>query len=293
MTSAETPPPLPHNPQEPSSEPTGMNAPTAPAGGAPAEPEVPEDLRIPWGWADLFFLLVFILVGGLAMGLVVQVAAMVWLRLSPGQISQPENIRATVLIISQALLSGGIMLFLYTVVRLRSGGPFWRTLGWRALPSRPAPPGMVTFSFLAGGAFFALSIQAASALIGKKTKLPIEELFRDRQSILLLMTLGILVAPLVEESIFRGYIYPVVARKFGVKASVLATGTLFGLFHAAQLWGGWGQIALLVVVGVVLTYVRARTGTVLASYLFHLGYNSILFLLFYVGTRGLRNLPSS
>ncbi|HJY86305.1 MAG TPA: type II CAAX endopeptidase family protein [Candidatus Acidoferrales bacterium] len=291
MTSPETPLP-PHNPQEASSEPAGIDASTAATGGTPRKPEVPQDLRILWGWADLFFLLLFILVGGLAMGLAVQVAAMVWLRLSPGQISQSENIRATILIISQALLSGAIMLFLYTVVRLRSNGPFWRTLGWRPLPSRSASPRKVTFSFLAGGALFALSIQAASALIGKKAKLPIEELFRDRQSILLLMALGVLVAPVVEESIFRGYIYPVVARRFGVTASVLATGTLFGLFHAAQLWGGWGQIALLIVVGVVLTYVRARTGTVLASYLFHLGYNGILFLLFYVGTQGLRNLPS-
>jgi membrane protease YdiL (CAAX protease family) len=107
------------------------------------------------------------------------------------------------------------------------------------------------------------------------------------------MALGILVAPLVEETIFRGYIYPVVARKFGVTIGVLATGALFGILHAAQLWGGWGQIALLVVVGIVLTYVRARTGTVLASYLFHLGYNTILFVGFYFATGGLRHLPGS
>jgi membrane protease YdiL (CAAX protease family) len=46
-------------------------------------------------------------------------------------------------------------------------------------------------------------------------------------------------------------------------------------------------------VGVVLTYVRARTGTVLASYFFHLGYNSILFLGLYFVTGGLRHFPSS
>jgi membrane protease YdiL (CAAX protease family) len=41
------------------------------------------------------------------------------------------------------------------------------------------------------------------------------------------------------------------------------------------LWGGWGQIALLILVGVVLTWVRARTGTVAASYFVHLGYNGL------------------
>ena len=48
---------------------------------------------------------------------------------------------------------------------------------------------------------------------------------------------------------------------------------LFGLLHAPQLWGGWVQIVSLVLVGIILTYVRAVTRTVLASYLLHLSYN--------------------
>jgi membrane protease YdiL (CAAX protease family) len=85
----------------------------------------------------------------------------------------------------------------------------------------------------------------------------------------------VLVAPLVEETVFRGFLYPVIARRLGIAAGVAITGTLFGLMHAAQLWGGWGQIALLILVGVVLTWVRARTGTVAASYFVHLGYNGL------------------
>jgi len=90
---------------------------------------------------------------------------------------------------------------------------------------------------------------------------------------------------------FRGFLYPVLARKFGKPAGVLVVGTLFGLLHAAQLWGGWGQIFLLVLVGVFFTYVRARTGSTLASYLLHLGYNGFLLLGFYLATSGLKNLP--
>ena len=51
--------------------------------------------------------------------------------------------------------------------------------------------------------------------------------------------MGVLLAPVLEETIFRGYIYPVVARSFGINAGILVTGTLFGLLHASQLWGGW------------------------------------------------------
>jgi membrane protease YdiL (CAAX protease family) len=104
--------------------------------------------------------------------------------------------------------------------------------------------------------------------------------------------MAVLVAPVIEETIFRGYIYPVVARSFGVGAGILATGTLFGLLHAPQLWGGWMQIALLVIVGIVFTYVRAVTKTVLASYLFHVSYNSFVSLAFLIGTHGLRVLNS-
>ena len=66
---------------------------------------------------------------------------------------------------------------------------------------------------------------------------------------------------------------------------------LFRSLHAAQLWGGWGQIALLVVVGIIFTYVRAVTRTVFASYLLHVSYNSFLFIAYAISTHGFRHLP--
>ena len=96
------------------------------------------------------------------------------------------------------------------------------------------------------------------------------------------------VAPLVEETIFRGYIYPGLARSWGIPASVIVTGTLFGLMHAPQLWGGWLQIALLILVGIAFTYARAATRTVVTSYLLHVSYNSFLFLTFLIGSHWLR-----
>ncbi len=91
-----------------------------------------------------------------------------------------------------------------------------------------------------------------------------------------LMVVSVVFAPFLEETIFRGYIYPALARPFGIAASVLMTGTLFGLMHAPQLWGGWVQIALLVLVGILFTYVRAATHTVVTGYLLHVSYNSFL-----------------
>ena len=143
-----------------------------------------------------------------------------------------------------------------------------------------APPGAGTIrdsalQFLAGGAVLAVVVTFAGGFLNSKETLPIEELLQARVSILLFGILGVLVAPLVEETIFRGFLYPVIARRLGVAAGIAITGTLFGLMHAAQLGGALGQIALLILVGVVLTWVRARTGTVAASFFVHLGYNGL------------------
>jgi hypothetical protein len=160
-------------------------------------------------------------------------------------------------------------------VVLNSQAPFWPSIGWREMRPGLGKIRDSALHYLAVGAILALVVTFAGGFFNSKETLPIEELLKARVSIVLFGVLGVLVAPLVEETIFRGFLYPVIARRLGVVAGVAMTGTLFGLMHAAQLWGGWGQIALLILVGVVLTWVRARTGTVSASYFVHLGYNGL------------------
>ncbi len=258
-----------------------------------AEAAVPEDLRAPWSWLELLLFLVYAFAASLAVSLVVALGAFFAFGISPWQLDKIPNGKATLLVLGQALWSGAAMLYFFGVARLRKGGPFWRALGWRELRLGRISGSRAVVLCLSGGVTLAMVVQVASAGMGKKGTLPIEEMFRSRGTVLMLMALGLLVAPLVEETMFRGFLYPVFARQFGVPAGIVITGVLFGLLHAAQLWGGWGQIALLMIVGIVFTYVRARTGTVWASYLFHLGYNGILFLGFFIYTGGLRHMPTS
>ena len=39
---------------------------------------------------------------------------------------------------------------------------------------------------------------------------------------------------------------------------ILFTGTIFGLLHSSQLGNNWPQVGLLVLVGIIFTYVRAK-----------------------------------
>jgi uncharacterized protein len=130
-------------------------------------------------------------------------------------------------------------------------------------------------------------VAAASQIFPPKTKLPVEQIMQDHRTAILFMIMAVFVAPVVEETLFRGYLYPVAARSFGVPAGILVTGTLFGLLHASQLSGGTWLIVLMIVVGSVLTWIRAKTGTVLASFIVHTAYNSVQVIGLLVATHGL------
>ena len=252
----------------------------------------PFDSRTPFQWMDLVYLILFYFVCGGLLTLIVAAGAFVFFGISPSELKNSNAAWASVLIISQALLSGATLAFLYAMLRGRSSAPFWQALGWRDFRNMVSH-GSVALRYVFGGFGLAVLVGWLGNFVGRESGIPMEELFRSRQSVLMLMALGILVAPIVEETIFRGCIYPVIARRFGITAGIVATGVLFGLAHAQQLGGAWGQIGLLICVGIVLTYVRARAGTVAASYFVHLGYNTILFAGFFIATGGLRHLPTA
>ena len=251
----------------------------------------PEDLRVPWGWFDLAVLVVVGFLGMLVMSILMVLGPSL-LGIHPAYLQDSPSGKSILVILTQTLLSLALLGYLFVHIRARFERPFWRTIGWRPLQTGAVPRRIVCLSLILGGFSLSLLVQLASAAFQNKAKLPIQEYFQDPRSALLLMIMSILLAPLVEETIFRGYVYPVLARRFGIGAGVVITGTLFGLLHAPQLWGGWGQILLLIGVGIIFTAARAVSHTVVASYLLHVSYNSFLFIAFLVATHGLRQFPS-
>jgi membrane protease YdiL (CAAX protease family) len=264
-------------------------------GFAPGRPpdysrEVQDDIQTPWGWPDLLLLVLVTLLFAFVIGGLVTMAFLAH-GVTRAQLSSSEREKSLLILTLQPLLYGAILGYLY--LRIISAGrrSFWRTMGWRELYGISVPRAYLYLGSLIAGGGLCLLVTLASEAYGTKAKLPIEQFFQDRETALLFVLLAVLVAPLVEETIFRGYIYPVVARSFGISAGVVITGIAFGLMHEQQLAGGWVQIGLLIVVGIVLTYARARSRTVVASYLMHLGYNSFIALAFLLSPHGYRSLP--
>jgi membrane protease YdiL (CAAX protease family) len=87
--------------------------------------------------------------------------------------------------------------------------------------------------------------------------------------------LAVLTAPLVEEVVYRGVLYPGIARRAGWVTGVVVTTLLFALVHVPQYWGSWAAISTIVMLSFLLTMLRAATGSVLPSFATHLVYNGI------------------
>jgi membrane protease YdiL (CAAX protease family) len=239
---------------------------------APPPARVPHDLRVPWSWLDLLLLGILSFAGSVLLRLVLGRVFQAF-GVTAAQFRASPALFGLFTVVHQLLLFALLLAYLFAQLRVNFRVPFWRTIGWHPLEPGQVPRALRCFGFVVGGFLLALMVEAVSFKFATKAKLPVEQLFQDRRIALAVMLLAVLVAPVIEETIFRGYIYPVVARSYGASVGVLGTGILFGLLHAPQLWGGWVQIASLVMVGIFLTWARAVTRTVLASFLLHLSYN--------------------
>lgn len=254
-------------------------------------PFLPSDLRVAWSWAHF---VVFLFFTG-ASFILVQTALAIYYapqqRLSKEQYEHYLLNKPQFLFGSNLIWYGLIFLFLWVTLSVLRELPFWSTLGWKKLQPDTYGRKRSPLGYFLTGSFLAFLVAWASTHVHTNENMPIQELFKNRDTALLLMCMAVLVAPLVEETVFRGYLYPLFAKSFGVAPGILLTGVLFGLMHGSQLGWSWGIVVLLILVGVIFTFVRAHTGTVLASFLLHLGYNSAIAVTSIIGTHGFTRMP--
>jgi membrane protease YdiL (CAAX protease family) len=263
----------------------------APTGPSIAKKILPEDLRISWSWPHLIVFLSFAFASLMVvqLGLVTYVSATQ--HLSGKQVQQLFESKPQLLIATNILWYALLFLFLYVTLAVLRDLPFWHSLGWKKLnPTPTAGTGRPWMYFLAGCGL-AIFVALASYDIKNTEHLPIQEIFKNRTGAMLLMGMAVLVAPLVEETVFRGYLYPLFAKSLGIIPGILITGFLFGLMHGSQLGWTWRLVLLLTFVGIIFTFARARSGTVVASFLLHLGYNSMIAVSSIIATRGFQHLP--
>jgi len=234
------------------------------------EPEVetPEP-RSPWSGVDL---IVFGIFFGLTILFLPPAVISLW------RIFDPDLRLSKLTAVDQVLLQGilnlvlvGFIAFLIKVVH-RQG--FLETIHW--FPNHNISTGFL----IAMGATLAISVMIVSSFFPPSESPPIEKLLSSKTAVYTFAIFGIGLAPLFEEIIFRGFLFKVLFDMGGPGAAIPLTAGLFSLLHIPQLWGSWAGIAMIFVVGYVLSVVRQRSNSLIPSFIIHTAYNVMLFAVF-------------
>ena len=99
----------------------------------------------------------------------------------------------------------------------------------------------------------------------------------DPLAITLLVILAVLLAPIVEEFIFRGGIYRFLKSQMMLLPAQILSGALFAIMH-----GNLMSFIPLVVVGILLTRVYERSGNILVPMCFHACFNAFSLLMLFI-----------
>lgn len=193
--------------------------------------------------------------------------------------------RPMLLLISQYLIDGAIAVYLVLLVEGKYHIGFWRAIRWDWPKAE--------WKLLGLGAMMLLGLSLLESVLPMPKDTPFEKLFARPRDAYLLAIIAVSLGPLVEELFFRGFLYPVVARRWGVAWGIFLTALPFALMHLPQYGYAWGVMLVIFIVGVVCGVVRAATRSVGASFLVHVGYNGTQMLIAVVVTQGFRHMPKA
>jgi len=106
---------------------------------------------------------------------------------------------------------------------------------------------------------------------------PIIEILKNSPSgsILILFFISVIVAPIVEEYVFRMIIFSFIEKIFGVLPALILTSFIFAVLH-----GGFVQLVPLFLLAVVLQLLYMRYKSLYPSIFLHMLHNLIIMALF-------------
>ena len=211
-----------------------------------------------WDYHDIFVLFGLLVVTIFALPILVTVF--------------PHAPRSYLTLFAQALVYAVALGAIAAILRLRYDRPFWRSLAW----IRPRPLSAL-MSFLLGP-FVAITLSYIGHLMrAQPNALPFEKMLTSPALVVLYGVLVVLVGPLCEELVFRGFMMPLLIRSVGAIAGIAVTAVLFGALHAFQ-YADWRIVLLVASAGAAFGWRRYITGSTVDSVLMHVGFNLAPFL---------------
>jgi membrane protease YdiL (CAAX protease family) len=227
----------------------------------------PEPTGPPWGfWASFGWLLA--LTGLLTDAQVATVFAGIFAQafsagLRGGGARPDFNIGAGVLFPAQMVAVALVFPATYWLARLARTGDTWGYLGYRRFGWKP----------LLLGAFGIGLIGGISSLLISEPNSTMLALFRDSNSRVALWITVVVLAPLTEEWVFRGFVFEGLSLvPGGAVTATLITSLLWASIHLQY---SWREMSVIFLFGLVLGAVRHATGSVWPLILLHI-FNNLL-----------------
>jgi hypothetical protein len=264
MTSQSFEPPIPDSP------PPGTLAPATPS---------------PWTVRNLIVLIVSGAMALVAANLLT-LTGYATLQSLMGWRTRPTDLRdnALFLLALQTVFHALVLGICYLFIAVNHGMPFWATLKWQR------PSLRLLWRYLPAGVLLALIVQLAPPLLPDRDDFPLTRLFASPLAGYAIAAFAILIAPLMEELIFRGILFLFFEHLVGPRFAILGTALLFASLHVPEYWGAWNHVLLILFVGLVFSSARGLTGSLTPSVLLHVAYNAALMAGLYFQTQGFRTI---
>jgi hypothetical protein len=239
---------------------------TTPPATAVINPDDP-----PWGvgWAVLVWLTSLVIL--IFMQIAVAVPYVVYKTMSGGSTAGLATDPTLIFISILGVVPAHILTFLmvWFLVTGRGRRPFWQTLGW-SFPENFGP----WKTILLAVALLVVGVLFTQFLGGKETSLD-QIINSSLKARFATAFLAFATAPLVEELIFRGVLYPALQRAIGMVAAVAIVTVLFAGIHVFQYYDNFGVVAVITMLSLSLTLLRAFTKRLLPSFVIHLVFNGL------------------
>jgi membrane protease YdiL (CAAX protease family) len=223
---------------------------------------LPEKEREPfWNYGDLLLMIGLLFISLLLAGL----AAREWVQFHPNLKKDLTDLALPFQFVAYAL----VYFCFFLVFKLRYDRPVFESLGWRKSGYNLLAAGL-------GGVLLAFGIAYLASLIHTpKVDTPFEDLVKTPLSMALLALTAVVLAPLFEEMIFRGFLQPLFSRTLGAGLGIFLTAVLFGGLQASEYQKAWQYVAAITIVGIVLGILRAKTNSIIPGTVMHGCFNAV------------------
>lgn len=134
----------------------------------------------------------------------------------------------------------------------------------------------IRFRHVAGTFAIVYVAALAISLVGPEPDTPFKQLLETSFWVRLAIgSVAVLTAPIAEEVVYRGVLYPSLARRLGRVGAVVLVSGLFLLVHAEQYDASPLIMVPLGILSVALTTLRAVSGSILPSIVLHVLFNGV------------------